>query len=175
MTVTTCDAQGKPVSAEVSLAICRRSGRIANFRWASGCRFTQRRCAPQFQTASSIQFHYQPANRVIGTAEPDEDAPAIPSHISPQVGIPAGRPVPADADPFGDSPAAPAASARPDESMPSADPFGDDSEQPAAAARNRLNVRSERDSAVSQTFRPTWPGYWNPAITTGPDGRATVP
>ncbi len=147
MTVTTCDAQGKPVSAQVSLALLpteRTDRELSVGQWLPHTPGD----ATQLQTASSIQFHYQPANRVIGPAEPEEDAPVIPSHISPQVGIPVGRPLPADADPFGDSPAAPAASARRDESMPSADPFGDDSEQPTAklapAVRSRLNVRSAR-------------------------------
>ena len=72
MTVTTCDAQGKPVPAEVSLACCPRSGREQS--WSSvqsfATFFRSRGRATQFQTASSIQFHYQPANRVIGTADP---------------------------------------------------------------------------------------------------------
>ncbi len=132
VTVTTCDAQGKPVTAEVSLAMLPAdrgevgelvSGSLTTF-------FRNHGRATQFQATSSIQFHYQPANRVIGTAEPEEDVPVVPAHIASQQGIPVAKPQAADDNPFGDTPAAPAAAVP---SASSADnPFGDES------ARRRL-------------------------------------
>ena len=184
VTVTTCDAQGKPVSAEVSLAILPDDRAIDELGGQSLTTFFRSRDrAPQFQTASSIQFHYQPANRVIGTAEPEEDAPAVPPHIAPQRGIPVAEPA---ASPcrsvWRRHPAAiPSAPARraDDRSLilPSAAIPLATTEQPAASAApaaQTANQRSESESTVSRIPRPMWSGYWNPAITTGPDGRATV-
>ncbi|MGO9111411.1 MAG: MG2 domain-containing protein [Thermoguttaceae bacterium] len=181
VTVTTCDAQGKPVAAEVSLDIMPLErgfgGPLANESLAT---FFRDHDAPaRFQTASSIQFHYQPANRVIGALEPEEDAPAVPAHIASQQGIPVAKPAAAD-NPPADFAALKTlnettASGKPAED----DPFGSD--EPVAPARNagpaalhRKNQRFEHESTVWRIPRPTWSGYWNPAITTGPDGRATI-
>ncbi|MGA2253929.1 MAG: tetratricopeptide repeat protein, partial [Thermoguttaceae bacterium] len=198
VTVTTCDAQGKPVSGEVGLAVLAadrgNDGVLAGKSLATF--FLSHDRTTQFQTASSIQFHYQPANRAIGTAEPDEDVPAAPAHIASQQGVPVAEPAaadnpsadfaalealivktvsgkPAKANPFGDdeTPTAPAAEAA------FLDPFGGESapaQDVAAAARQRQKRRSEPESTVSRIPRPTWSGYWNPSITTGLDGRATI-
>ena len=95
VTVTTCDAQGKPVAAEVSLAMLPADRRTTPRPWptnrwpVSSAAAVARRNS---ETASSIQFHYQPANRVIGTAEPEETSPAVPPHIAPQQGIRVAKP-----------------------------------------------------------------------------------
>ena len=58
------------------------------------------------------------------------------------------------------------------------DPFADEaaSRQPSRAASPPTAEPAVRSpSRRSREFpRPTWSGYWNPAITTGPDGRATI-
>ena len=193
VTVTTCDAQGKPVAAEVSLAILPTDrgtdGALSGISLPSFFR-TRGRTA-QFQAASSIQFHYRPAIHALATAEPEEDVAAVPAHLAAQQGVPMPKPdarkparTPAAAeDPFGGSPTAPAPSASVP-SVPSDDPFGGEEPaqqvspgrpvQKAAATRQRPNRRSERESTVSRIPHPTWSGYWNPSITTGPDGRATI-
>ena len=44
----------------------------------------------------------------------------------------------------------------------------------ALAARQRQNRRGESGSPVSHAPRAEWPGYWNPALATGADGRAVI-
>ncbi len=192
MTVTTCDAQGKPVAAEVSLAVLpadREDAEAVADRSLTTC-FRSRDRAAQFETASSILFHYQPANRAIAVAGPEEDAPSVPRHIAPQQGIPVAKPAAkrrqagkpdlrqaGDDNPFGDDSTVPVASVP---SVPSAaNPFGDESAEPPASAvpaprQRKVRAAPEPEATVSQLPRPTWSGYWNPAIATGPDGRATI-
>ncbi len=94
VTVTTCDAQGKPVAAEVSLAILPTDrgtdGALSGISLPSFFR-TRGRTA-QFQAASSIQFHYRPAIHALATAEPEEDVAAVPAHLAAQQGVPMPKP-----------------------------------------------------------------------------------
>ena len=187
VTVTTCDAQGKPVSAEVSLALLPAERADRDFpvgQWLPHTR--ARRPVPDglqypvpLSARESRDWHgrtrrgcagragaYCPAGRNSGRHSSAVDDPFADSRV---------------ADPFGDSPAAiPAAiCTAPTASVPSAHrpiPLAmiRRSRGTGAASPRRLNLRSEPDSAVSRFLRPTWSGYWNPAITTGPDGRATI-
>ena len=225
VTVTTCDAGGKPVAAEVGLSVLS-SDRMLGAQAPHGARPSfalGRGHDAEFRTASSIQFHYRPIQRVLAVEVPDADAATIPPGISPQVGVnvrprPAAKAVAGD-DPFGDAPsenaddeadrkadfsalkaeiektvksqsnddpfgadARPAArktsdASKPAESGGAADPFGpepgDTAENPAPKVSPRVKRRLDTP-AVTHFAMPAWPGYWNPSIATGPDGRATV-
>ncbi len=201
VTVTTCDAQGKPLAAEVSLAALP-SDRTDGNAGPHGVlpRFVLGRGhGAEFETASSITFHYRPFHRIIAADAPDADAPTTPSHVTPRLGAgaapPAARPAPRAAakpaatdNPFGDNtddsfdapPVTANASSAPKAAKPAAtiDPFAAEPEQ--AAEASAVNVQSSAthrrpgSTDVACFAQRSWPGYWNPSITTGPDGRATV-
>jgi uncharacterized protein YfaS (alpha-2-macroglobulin family)/tetratricopeptide (TPR) repeat protein len=229
VTVTTCDALGKPLSAEVGLSVLpfdRTSdesgphGALPRFSLGRGH-------DTEFRTASSIQFHYRPFHRIVAAEPAEVDASTIPRGISPQVGIdvrpaqPAAKPAPKPAakltvgddsfgepgpdneadrkadfaalkaeiertvkpgtsdDPFGTE-AAPMARRAPTvtkSSQSAADSFAQDRDDAAEkpAPNVPLTAKGPRVSAdVANVVPPTWPGYWNPSVVTGPDGRATV-
>ena len=202
VSVTTCDAQGKPVAAEVSLAVLP-SDRIpaeAAQRETLPRFFMGRGHTAEFETASSIQFHYRPLHRVIAPDLSDADASAASTRVRPailasvgangakpqhkQVLRAASKAPAADAagdDPFGDAPAAPQAAKGDVMKKPvksdDADPFAE-VESPAAKAPASAQSKAgpHLSDAVDATglSRPSWPCYWNPSVATGPDGRATI-
>ena len=189
MTITTCDAQGKPVAAEVSLAVLPsdRGTEAALAGRPMATFFHRHGRAAEFRTASSIQFHYQPANRAIGSGEPEEDSPPLPAHIAGQQGIEVVKPAangdsqadfeplrelientvkekPAEEEnPFGNGPSTPA-----DGTQPATHEW-----VPRYPVPGTLR-QPDQEARVSRIAPPTWPGYWNPAVATGPDGRATI-
>jgi hypothetical protein len=200
VTITTCDAQGKPLAAEVSLALVSADGEdtIASSDRSLARFFGNHGHPAQFLSAASIQFHYRPANRVIGVVEPEEEPPVLPAHVAAQQGIVANKSAEAD-DPSADfkelqklirenghgEQVSTAAADTEAASMTGGNPFGDDQASlrqaaseaaPARSAspRRHLDRQSERNSAVSHVTDAGWPGYWNPAIATGSDGRATI-
>jgi hypothetical protein len=191
VTITTSDAQGKPLPAEVGLDILpadRDTGDLGSP--ATMPRFSLGRGhSADFRTASSIRFHYLPVHRIIAMEVLEADSRKIPAEILAQAGVnaaPARRaPVPtANDDPFGpEVPAVttrtPSASieVRPARAVDEADPFGRVPARPVdelAPAVRRVSPRRFETSAVTRSPQPSWPGYWNPAIMTGPDGRATI-
>ena len=204
MTITTCDAQGKPVAAEVGLDImpadrgdASRRPDPGRGRWRdSSAAAIARRNSKRPPASSSIigppiESSARPSPKKmrrpfvadrLATGSPGCQAvagrrersfwrrseprrrlcvaPAMPRkpvrprrNQSPTT-ILLARPE-----------TAPAAAA-------SADPFGDDRRlRPTRRRQSASGPIGGPNASVGLTKpRPTWSGYWNPAITTGPDG-----
>ena len=113
VTVTTTDPQGKPVSAEVGLAMVEQS-LLGRFSWPIapiGEFFRGQRREAAVRTTSSIVFAYKPKTKAIDPlllAERDRLEIAAEEEISRAAGLPAAAATPALAETL-DAPAPPAA------------------------------------------------------------------
>ena len=112
ITITTCDAAGKPVASRSRLV---RTDERSHFGQSGAARHHCRdlpwgaATTREFRTASSIGFHYRPLLRVTAADASDATKATIPPGISPQIGVNVRPPQPAPKemagdDPFGDVP-----------------------------------------------------------------------
>lgn len=213
VTITTTDPQGKPVAAEVSLAMVHQS-LVDRFRWPVGAiqdLFRGQVREPVIHTTSSITFEDRPATRPIHPrllAERDREEIAQEEDASRHRGpVPCpGVPEMAAADPFA-APAGQQAMSEEeaafrrladringprDEAQEAAsdDPFGAPQANQAGVGgkkddelrRKQLEQLASKDRSVKPAKPAAVPlpgavaqvGYWNPAITTDQNGKATV-
>ena len=202
VTVTTSDPQGKPVAAEVSLALVERAlleefpGTLPEIR----AMFRGQPRTPAVRTGSSVSFAYRPPTRFAGTTvmaeaeRPQETAQRVPWPAGMGGGGFFGGSTPAESQP---SPAIRAAASfeqlvqwMEQAGKPSDEEVDEAAETDAEAAAGGAEETSGQPggsvgrpattSGPATTLRgpghPAEPetGYWNPAVVTGDDGRATV-
>jgi len=197
VTVTTTDPQGKPVAAEVSLAMVEQS-LLQRFAWPAPpiqefFRGTRREMA--VRTTSSVTFSYTPSTRVtdprlleaqwrqqmvrkeLPPLQPSQAA-KLEKLVRSSGGIGGGSfggLGGLTVDPFAHDPFAKSTEGA------QKDPFDASGEDPftssALAATKEKVVESDADAAAAalpSRLVPQETGYFNPAIVTGEDGTATA-
>ncbi len=189
VTVTTTDPQGKPLPAEVGLALVD-----ARFRTELGrvqpapAEFFRRPAVQAVRTGASIGFDYEPGTTRIrfpladerddSGAEEEETPRELPSQMQHRGQAPVNL-----EEILGGSGASTQASAMtggffqfghgPNRD----DPFSDDADdpfgrEPVAPASEVVLLETPKKPTSEIAFAET--GYWNPAVRTGDDGKATV-
>ncbi|MDY0169059.1 MAG: tetratricopeptide repeat protein [Thermoguttaceae bacterium] len=190
VTVTTADPQGRPLPAEVGLALVD-----ARFRTEAGAIqptpreiFRRQRRSLAMQTTTSIAFHYEPGTTAIGfwLADEGDDSAVEEEEVPREYSQWSGNRerAPGSLETILNAPrqqqqlqgggffqfgSGVTDAARPAVDAMADDPFADErSEQQSRIAQ----AETARVPTAAIEFAET--GYWNPTIRTGEDGRATV-